>query len=356
MAYETALFKKLLHFKAPAYLIFHVTYRCNSKCSFCFNWKLLNRPEHNKEMSLNDIEKLARNFPYLMQLTLSGGEPTLRDDLPDICYLFIRFSKVNIITIPTNGLNPGRTLKILKNICRRLEKTHLRIVLTINGPESLHDNLSGVPGAFQQVMKTFKGLVSLRQEYNNITIDVVTVLTKINCSFIPEIAGFVRNHLDINTHTLILVRGDIPNPEYKEIAPKTYLSCSKIINNTYKSNPNKPFSGILKVISELNTDIVYRTITSNHAQLPCLAGKKLIVVNPEGIVMPCEYLNKPFGDLKKTNFDLKKIINCSQVKEILKHIQKSGCYCHWECSTQANIFYNPAVWPKIIWKYLMETL
>ena len=61
-------------------VIYHVTFRCNAKCKFCFNWKELNQNKE-KELSLEEINKISYSMPKFDWLLLSGGEPTLRTDL-----------------------------------------------------------------------------------------------------------------------------------------------------------------------------------------------------------------------------------------------------------------------------------
>ncbi|MBI5416488.1 radical SAM protein [Candidatus Poribacteria bacterium] len=353
MAYEIDLLRKLLHFNSPAYLVYHVTYKCNSKCSFCFNWQSLNNTDKN-ELTLFDVEKLAKNLPYLMQLTLSGGEPTLRDDLPEICHIFYKWSKINLITLPTNGLNPDRISNIANKILKLAPKTHLRMVLTINGDESLHDRLSGIPGAFKQVLETYKQLENLRSKNSFMTIDLITVLNKENQSVIPETSNFIKKYLSVNTHLITLVRGNIKNPEIKEFDPDIYYNMAKKYSHTYKRNKNKPFAKILDVINQMNMETIYHTFKLRSAQLPCVAGKKLIMVSPEGVMRPCEYLDKSFGNLKDANFSVNELLNNSEGHKIQKYIRKSRCFCTWECSTQANIIYNPLVWPIILLRYIID--
>ena len=70
----------------PVNLIFFVTSKCNLLCRHCFYWEELNLPKN--ELSLDEIEKVARSLPNLLSLSLTGGEPYLRPDLPDIAAAF----------------------------------------------------------------------------------------------------------------------------------------------------------------------------------------------------------------------------------------------------------------------------
>jgi len=56
-----------------------LTHRCNSKCSMCYIWQ--NPTLRKEEVSLATLDKIPYGIDYL---NLTGGEPTLREDLMDI--------------------------------------------------------------------------------------------------------------------------------------------------------------------------------------------------------------------------------------------------------------------------------
>jgi 7,8-dihydro-6-hydroxymethylpterin dimethyltransferase len=63
-------------------VLVEVTGRCNLNCPFCFAQSGNNSPDPT-------LENLSESFEYLVEngctfIQLSGGEPTLRDDLPAI--------------------------------------------------------------------------------------------------------------------------------------------------------------------------------------------------------------------------------------------------------------------------------
>lgn len=83
---------------------FEVTEMCNLDCEFCYNvWLEKETPAH-RELSLCEIEKVLRNIseaPGAMGVTVTGGEPLLRGDIPDIVRLC---SKAGLkVALATNG-------------------------------------------------------------------------------------------------------------------------------------------------------------------------------------------------------------------------------------------------------------
>src|ERR1700722_3003032 len=78
---------------APLSVIIQVTKRCNFGCVFCSETLQMIDP------TLNQLDTFRSNLSGVSRVFLSGGEPLLRRDLPDIVELFTDF----IIGLPTNS-------------------------------------------------------------------------------------------------------------------------------------------------------------------------------------------------------------------------------------------------------------
>lgn len=94
------------HINSPAIALIDVTNRCNLRCPICFaNAGATGRVI---EPPFEDIVKIMKHFRDIrpqppMTLQLSGGEPTLREDLPEIVREGIRLGFQHIM-VSTNGL------------------------------------------------------------------------------------------------------------------------------------------------------------------------------------------------------------------------------------------------------------
>ncbi|GGO34926.1 GTP 3',8-cyclase MoaA [Deinococcus humi] len=87
-----------------------VTDRCNLRCTYCMpadifgpDYAFLPRTEL---LSFEEIERLARTFVGLgvQKLRITGGEPTLRRDLPELISRLAQIEGVQDIALTTNGL------------------------------------------------------------------------------------------------------------------------------------------------------------------------------------------------------------------------------------------------------------
>src|SRR4030042_1873263 len=92
-----------------SYLIFFVTSKCNARCKMCFYWREIADAHARKILSLEEIGRIARNFKNLIYVSITGGEPTLREDVDEIVYRFYASSGTRFVNITTNGLLPERT-------------------------------------------------------------------------------------------------------------------------------------------------------------------------------------------------------------------------------------------------------
>ncbi len=94
----------ILHPIVPPDLIFFVTSRCNASCHFClFHDQVHDRERKKAELTIDEIEQIAKHYGSLTKLSLSGGEPFIRRDIAHIIRLFDTYCKPAIIDVPTNG-------------------------------------------------------------------------------------------------------------------------------------------------------------------------------------------------------------------------------------------------------------
>jgi len=95
-------------------VLLEVTERCNLACPFCF----ASSPSTQADPGVDDIENwlrmlLASGGPFNLQL--SGGEPTLRDDLPEIIAR-ARGMGFSFIQLNTNGLRLAQDVAYLERL------------------------------------------------------------------------------------------------------------------------------------------------------------------------------------------------------------------------------------------------
>jgi cyclic pyranopterin phosphate synthase len=91
--------------RAIDYLRISVTDRCNYRCSYCIPQDGVGHVARADVLSFEEIVALARVFVALgvRRLRLTGGEPTVRRDLPTLARMLRALPGVDELSLSTNG-------------------------------------------------------------------------------------------------------------------------------------------------------------------------------------------------------------------------------------------------------------
>ncbi len=133
-------------------IVLAITYQCNARCQFCHIW------QNDDKFSTKplDYSNLPQNIKHV---NISGGEPFLREDLPEIVKIVkLRSHKAKII-ISTNGFLPGTIKKQVQKIIKF--KRDIGIAVSIDAFNSEHDKLRGFEGGFKLALETVRLLKEL---------------------------------------------------------------------------------------------------------------------------------------------------------------------------------------------------
>lgn len=126
-----------------------ITYKCNSRCQMCNIWQ----DQHPAELPLEYFRNLA---PTLKHINLSGGEPFLRADLPEIVRIINEVSPHAQIIISSNGLATEMIREQIGKILAVDPQVGVRI--SIDGIGAVHDKIRGINGMFEHAIATVKML------------------------------------------------------------------------------------------------------------------------------------------------------------------------------------------------------
>ncbi|HNX69327.1 MAG TPA: radical SAM protein [Candidatus Omnitrophota bacterium] len=146
----------------------YITDACNSRCLMCDIWK--NREKHvypreAQERAIDDLAKLGCYY-----YSLSGGEPTLVEDLP--ARLAYAAKKIPYVHLVTNGFSMNTSL------AQALGASGVKeISISIDGTEDFHNTLRGIPQAFQ---KAWNALELLRAHAPRVLLVVNSLVTPYN--------------------------------------------------------------------------------------------------------------------------------------------------------------------------------
>ena len=131
---------------APYRMDLALTYRCNNDCSHCYNARERNYPELSTEHWTSILDKLWNiGIPHVV---FTGGEPTLRHDLPQLIAHAQRNGQITGLN--TNGRRLSNSEYLATLVDAGLD--HVQITLESHNP-SIHDQMVCTLGAWQQTVK-----------------------------------------------------------------------------------------------------------------------------------------------------------------------------------------------------------
>lgn len=152
----------------PTVLIFHCTFVCDARCEMCNNWK---RGDRKSDMTLEEIERTFSSplWKHLENANVSGGEPTTRNDMVDVCRVMLeKFPRLRKFGINTTGLTPHRAIPMLTRV---VELCHERGIIfstrvSIDGVGEMHNDVRQVKRGFEKANETIRAMKELQQKYS----------------------------------------------------------------------------------------------------------------------------------------------------------------------------------------------
>ena len=163
-----------------------VTYRCNFKCRICDFWK----PSYDKthELSLDDIRLIGAKLNKLgtLIISLAGGEPLMREDLPEIITILNRANHFPILI--TNGwfVDDEKAKDLL-----RAGLQEIPVSVDYADPAK-HDAQRGQQGAWEQAIKALEILHKNRPDKRN-RVHMISVLMDDNLEDIEPLIQLSRD-------------------------------------------------------------------------------------------------------------------------------------------------------------------
>lgn len=187
------------------YLRLSIIEACNFRCSYCLPNGFQTSPDRPTSLSLEEIARLLRGFAAvgLRKLRLTGGEPTLRRDLPEIIASAAAVGGIEKIALTTNGTHLDRRVERW----RQAGLTHLNV--SVDALE--RDRFHSITG-HDRLPEILRG-IALAQNLDFRAIKLNAVLLKgLNDDLLPQWFDFLRER-DISVRFIELMQtGD--NADY----------------------------------------------------------------------------------------------------------------------------------------------
>jgi radical SAM protein with 4Fe4S-binding SPASM domain len=270
---------------APYRMDLALTYRCQNDCAHCYNARPRSFPEQPTEFWIRALDRIREiGIPHVV---FTGGEPTLREDLPR---LLAHAQRLGLIA----GLNTnGRRLADIAFLRALVEAglDHVQITLESHA-EGVHDELVGATGAWRQ---TIQGLRNALEE--KIFVMTNTTLLRANSIALEETLSFLAQ-LKVPTLGLNALiysgRGAAVGSGLAEEDLPVLLAMARART------------------AEAGQRLIWYTPTEYCRLDPvqmelgvkgCTAALYNMCVEPDGGVIPCQSYYQPLGNLLADDWD-----------------------------------------------------
>lgn len=296
--------KNFLRLGRPFKVFLEITYDCDLRCQHCYKQEKVHVHEKNY-MKKEKIVQLLDQFEKsgVIEVFLTGGEPFKHPSIFEI--LQYASSKNFLTTVLTNGniLSDEENIKKIKDL------NIYDIRISIYGLNKTHDSITKVIGSYK---KSFDAL-QLLNKYMGIGTGVL-VLTKKNIGELKMIVDLFKKmniKLSINPIVMPTSGGDL-TPLDLRISIDQYEDFLQTTN-----------------ISILGSN--------------CSAGQSKLRIMPNGIVIPCEYMEHiKLGNVNINSFE--NIINDNPRSEFIsKFTQVITNHSCNKCNMRKVCNFCPAV-------------
>ncbi|MDR2098359.1 MAG: radical SAM protein [Spirochaetaceae bacterium] len=328
------------------------TGKCNAKCAMCF---YANEMEKKAEdLSFDEIKKLSESAGQFNRLWLSGGEPTLREDLPEIIEMFYRNNGIRDINFPSNGIKTDLLIDWLKRIRKNCPDCNVSISISFDGFGETHDRQRGV-ASFYKAAGTLKKIDDNFRDDGKVIKNIATVITKYNVEQVLDFVMWVYGRFNVSTHTIEAARGEtredgvkvVTESSLREIqdalAPYYLLYARRIgegMNALGRGLTEFFYVGLMRAMYNIRAANIDKPSCWN---MDCTAGETTLVLDYDGRFRACE-LRKPVGNVKDYGYDIQKIMRSEAMKkeiDAIDHGYKANCWCTHGCWIMSSIVFNP---------------
>lgn len=336
--------------KGPAYLIFWVTARCNARCAHCFNWDIIEDAANRRDLTLAEIDRFASKLGRLTYLTLGGGEPSLRADLPDVVSCFARHCDLRYLNFVTNGYLSERIEEMVQRMVGDCPELQVFLNVSLDGLSETHDRVRQLERGFERATDTVRRVRRAAAGRPRLGVGVCTAITAHNKGELHELHRFVRDELRVH-HAINLIRGrpkdpgchDVTIEEYEALARRWGSDNAALLH----ADGTHHHSALMQILDKLTTDTIVDQKRTGRMKVPCKVGTTMVVLTDVGHVRPCEILEDDFGDIRDFDFDLHAMLATEKARAFVKRIADEQCYCTWECAIRNNVVFDVPRYPKV---------
>lgn len=270
---------------APYRMDLALTYQCNNACSHCYNARARSFPQLSTAQWFRILDQLwDLGIPHIV---FTGGEPTLRADLPE---LIAHAEKNGQIT----GINTnGRRLKDAAFVRQLADAGLDHVQITLESHDgAIHDELVAHPGAWKETTAGLRNALD-----TNLFVMTNTTLLQRNSPFLAETLDFLAETgvPTVGLNALIYSgHGETVGTGLPETALPPLLTLAQQRTESHQQ----------RLIWYTPTQYChFDPLQMELGVKGCTAALYNMCVEPDGSVLPCQSYYQPLGNLLTDSWD-----------------------------------------------------
>ena len=342
------------------------TGKCNAKCVQCFYAN--DMAKKAEDLTFDEIKKISETAGTIKRLWLSGGEPTLREDLPAIIEMFYKNNHITDINFPTNALKADRLVEWITRLRKSCPDCNIVVSVSFDGFGQTHDTQRGV-NSFYITAEALKKINDNFKDDGHVITNIATVVTKYNVNEILDFMAWVYGRFNVTTHTIEAARGVTREEGVKVVTEKSMREMQEKIAPYYINYAQRIGAG-MNFIGRGLTKLFYvglmqawSNIRMKNLDKPtcwnmdCTAGETSLVLDYDGRFRACE-IREPVGNVKDYNCDVQAIMSGEAMKKevaAIGHGYTANCWCTHGCWIMSSLNFNPGKMVSMLIKAYKET-
>lgn len=337
----TRLARALALGRKPNYVLAFVTGRCDMGCGFCCCASRSARG--NEEMTPAHWGRALSGADALIHLSITGGEPFLREDLVEVIAAMVDSCGVPRVSINTNGLLTDRIVAVVEALTERLDGVELCLCVSLDGPERVHDEVRGRPGSFAAARRTIDRVSGLRDERTGFSVRVASLLQPGNADSLEAFLDEAESW-PVDFHEVILVR-DTPIGVQEALADVYARLTLRQIDRAAPRYRRGLEWRVFRMVRRSVLDYVRERKAG-----PCPAGGRMVEVLPDGRVLGCElekmWGRSGIGDVRESGMRLVDVVRSDGAAAFRE--LAGECECAFECAAACSAVFRPSRWMGLI--------
>jgi sulfatase maturation enzyme AslB (radical SAM superfamily) len=256
----------------------------------CSNWK---RGDRKLDMTLEQVDRVFQSafWKKIEIANVSGGEPTTRNDLVEICELMIdRLPRLRKFGINTTGLTPHRAIPMIEKVAAACERRGVIFStrVSIDGIGEMHNLVRNVKRGFDKAYETIQAMREM-QARHRFSFGISTTIFSMNLKDADNILAWARKEkLDVVFNMIRFTEPMLGNTDLaqtqKPVGPEEERMRQFFLDRVRMD----PLLDGQNYIYMHYADMI---ANGYHRLAPCPFQSQGIMLNPDGGLFFCENSN-----------------------------------------------------------------